>query len=373
MSENILNDDESISSGKDKTPNKPKSERKRSEEFALLGLEHPFPKARRRERRPFTEDEDIDLLRGFYMYGPAWSRIRIDPIFKFSERRATDLRDRFRNRYPDKYADAGYKSRPENFPKAPTRTSQKDGLSEPGSALSMSGPAIEPKNERKVFPDSFLYDAPAEKSDPMDFTSRDQTLDWAMNTPPAFSTAGNVSSSFMSHPYWEPPRTTLDPLKLATISNTPSSATNTRSHSPRLAINTKKKPGFVALNDILHASSTSALAPEPEFTTATGTAKNLTLPPPSFGFTPDMDTATADPSFLLSSHFNNSTSSAGQTKRRTAGTESGIGGGSGGAGGIEKRGVELDRMLLWEDMATHPIFDIDGDGSITGGERGGMR
>ena len=243
----------------------------------------------------------------------------------------------------------------------------------------MPGTVIQSKNERKVFPDSFLYDPQAEKSDPMDFASRDQTLDWAMNTPPTFSASGTVTSTFMSNQldnppsYWEPPRTTLDPLKLATISNAPSSTANTHGHSPRLAINTKKKQGFVALNDILHTSSTDAPTTEPEFVTATGAIKNITLPPPSFGFTSDMDTTTADPSFLLSSDLNSSTSSAGQTRRRTAGVESGIGGSSGSGTGAEKRGAELDRMLLWEDMATHPIFDIDGDGSAAGGERGGMR
>ena len=39
-----------------------------------------------------------------------WATIVKDPIFQAQNRRSTDLRDRFRNAFPDLYQAAGYKS-----------------------------------------------------------------------------------------------------------------------------------------------------------------------------------------------------------------------------------------------------------------------
>ncbi|KAG0151633.1 hypothetical protein CROQUDRAFT_86673 [Cronartium quercuum f. sp. fusiforme G11] len=63
----------------------------------------------RRERKQFSLEEDEALKKGYAKYGTAWSSIQRDPIL--SARKATDLRDRFRNAFPDLYAAAGYKSR----------------------------------------------------------------------------------------------------------------------------------------------------------------------------------------------------------------------------------------------------------------------
>lgn len=71
-------------------------------------------KINRKDRRSFTPEEDERLLQGFLKHGPAWSKIQRDASLHFSERRSTDLRDRFRNAFPDRYTAAGYKGRPQS-------------------------------------------------------------------------------------------------------------------------------------------------------------------------------------------------------------------------------------------------------------------
>ncbi|KAA1104138.1 hypothetical protein PGT21_011832 [Puccinia graminis f. sp. tritici] len=63
----------------------------------------------RRERKQFSAEEDAALKRGYIKFGTAWSSIQRDPIL--ASRKATDLRDRFRNAFPDLYIAAGYKPR----------------------------------------------------------------------------------------------------------------------------------------------------------------------------------------------------------------------------------------------------------------------
>lgn len=83
--------------------------RKGPAELAEMGIDGPFFKNKRRERREFTDRDDNALLRGFDRHGPTWHAIRSDPELGFSSRHPTDLRDRFRTRFPEKYAKAGYK------------------------------------------------------------------------------------------------------------------------------------------------------------------------------------------------------------------------------------------------------------------------
>ncbi|THH15864.1 hypothetical protein EW146_g4682 [Bondarzewia mesenterica] len=70
-----------------------------------------FEKTRSKKRRPFTEDEDRALKAGYDKHGTVWATIVKDPIFQEQNRRSTDLRDRFRNAFPDLYQAAGYKPR----------------------------------------------------------------------------------------------------------------------------------------------------------------------------------------------------------------------------------------------------------------------
>lgn len=110
-SENILIDDsKSRSKGPKGSPtdsdsNKKKSRahRKNMEDLAELGIHGPFKKSHRRERRPFTEQDDHEILEGLEYYGPAWTKIQRDPRFHLSTRQPTDLRDRVRNKYPAVY------------------------------------------------------------------------------------------------------------------------------------------------------------------------------------------------------------------------------------------------------------------------------
>jgi hypothetical protein len=71
-----------------------------------------FSKAKRKERTPFSKAEDENLLIGFGKYGGKWSLIQKDETLGLQHRRSTDLRDRFRNAYPDKYIGAGFKPPP---------------------------------------------------------------------------------------------------------------------------------------------------------------------------------------------------------------------------------------------------------------------
>ena len=66
---------------------------------------------RSKRRRPFTEEEDKALKAGYEKHGTVWATIVKDPVFQGQNRRSTDLRDRFRNAYPDLYQAAGYKPR----------------------------------------------------------------------------------------------------------------------------------------------------------------------------------------------------------------------------------------------------------------------
>lgn len=70
-----------------------------------------FEKTRSKRRRPFTEEEDKALKAGYERHGTIWAAIVKDPVFQEQNRRSTDLRDRFRNAYPDLYEAAGYKPR----------------------------------------------------------------------------------------------------------------------------------------------------------------------------------------------------------------------------------------------------------------------
>ena len=94
-----------------------RSDRKSSADLRELGIEEPFPKAKRRRRTAYTAAEDEALLKGFERHGNSWAAIRQDFELGLNERTATDLRDRFRTRYPKEYAEAGLAPRPEVFPK----------------------------------------------------------------------------------------------------------------------------------------------------------------------------------------------------------------------------------------------------------------
>jgi Myb-like DNA-binding domain len=114
LSENILIETEELNAPETLPPPQPDSDsnpkqrktrahRKKMEDLAELGIHGPFKKSHRRERRPFTEQDDREILDGLEQYGPAWTKIQRDPRFNLSTRQPTDLRDRVRNKYPEIY------------------------------------------------------------------------------------------------------------------------------------------------------------------------------------------------------------------------------------------------------------------------------
>lgn len=84
-------------------PKKSRAHRKKIEDLQAMGIHGPFKKSHRRERRPFTQQDDDEILEGLQVYGPAWTKIQRDPRFNLSSRQPTDLRDRVRNKYPEMY------------------------------------------------------------------------------------------------------------------------------------------------------------------------------------------------------------------------------------------------------------------------------
>ncbi len=108
MAENILIDDEDgfpaglggVDSPKSR---KSRAHRKKIEDLVELGIQGPIQKSLRRERRPFSDEEDRAIIEGYAIYGPVWTRIQRDTRFNLQSRQPTDLRDRFRNKHRDKF------------------------------------------------------------------------------------------------------------------------------------------------------------------------------------------------------------------------------------------------------------------------------
>ena len=147
MSENILIDEaeidantgaEEISLSKSR---KSRAHRKKLEDLAQLGIEGPFRKSQRRERKPFSDQEDREILMGYDIYGPAWTRIQRDPRFHLQIRQPTDLRDRFRNKYPEKFRSdecKDLKEAPKDAQRSESREKEGVSSSHPTSTLQPS-------------------------------------------------------------------------------------------------------------------------------------------------------------------------------------------------------------------------------------------
>lgn len=90
-----------------------RSDRKSSSELLKIGIKGPFERSKRRRRTDYTAAEDEALLLGFRKHDNSWAAIRQDSSLKLAHRRATDLRDRFRTKYPEQYEKAGLAPRRE--------------------------------------------------------------------------------------------------------------------------------------------------------------------------------------------------------------------------------------------------------------------
>jgi hypothetical protein len=123
--------------------------RVRHPKLAELGIQTPFAKSTRRPRRGFTSRDDENLRKGFEKYGAAWHSMRDDRQLGFGTRHPTDLRDRFRIRFPEAYAQAGYKTKS----KTKTKQKEKQDTSQQSDATSLrqqDDALAEPKKRRKV-------------------------------------------------------------------------------------------------------------------------------------------------------------------------------------------------------------------------------
>ncbi|GJE89123.1 SANT/Myb domain-containing protein [Phanerochaete sordida] len=113
-----------------------------------------FLQSRQKKRRPFTPEEDRALKEGYDKHGTVWATIVKDPVFKEQGRRSTDLRDRFRNAWPELYAKAGYK------PRANAAKKKRLDLDADGVLEGANGPdALRPSSEPSSAPASATLDA----------------------------------------------------------------------------------------------------------------------------------------------------------------------------------------------------------------------
>ncbi|KAF2856539.1 hypothetical protein T440DRAFT_1826 [Plenodomus tracheiphilus IPT5] len=104
-------------SGDAPSPSEPEPVKKRkvsepitvASKMAEVGISGPFVKRPRRPQCKFSAQDDVNLLKGFEKYGSVWRAIRNDADLGFQFRRPTDLRDRFRIKYPEKFAKSGHK------------------------------------------------------------------------------------------------------------------------------------------------------------------------------------------------------------------------------------------------------------------------
>ncbi|KAF2486101.1 hypothetical protein BDY17DRAFT_320923 [Neohortaea acidophila] len=125
------------------TPLRPKvSGRVSTSQLHELGIDEPFEKSTRRQRTLYTAAEDQALLRGFQEHGNSWAAIRKSHDV-LRNRRTTDLRDRFRTRYPEEFAKIGLAPRPKHSTaKArPERHADRGGQN-------VVGVAIQPRDEQ---------------------------------------------------------------------------------------------------------------------------------------------------------------------------------------------------------------------------------
>lgn len=115
-------------------PKKSRAHRKKLEDLQAMGIHGPFKKSHRRERRPFTQTDDDQILEGLNLYGPAWTKIQRDPRFDLSSRQPTDLRDRVRNKYPEVYKQIEEKQAHGKEPVAMTASTTSASTSAPSSS-----------------------------------------------------------------------------------------------------------------------------------------------------------------------------------------------------------------------------------------------
>lgn len=147
-----------------------------------MGFEEPyFTKSTRRCRRAFTAAEDEAILKGYAVHGFQWSLIQQDRRLNLYHRKPTDLRDRFRTRFPNSYREGGSVS-------GKTVEDQRDlDLSVEGSARtpSVQGKENPPSQQQPLLPDV---------TSPTPSTNRKQAKPAVESTPSGFTSTAIQSA-----------------------------------------------------------------------------------------------------------------------------------------------------------------------------------
>ncbi|KAF4583299.1 MYB DNA-binding domain containing protein [Ophiocordyceps camponoti-floridani] len=180
---------------------KSRAHRKKMEDLVKLGIHGPFKKSHRRERRPFTENDDREILEGLDIYGPAWTRIQRDTRFHLSSRQPTDLRDRVRNKYPGVY------QRIEKGTLQAKDDNRGNDILEPSINMSIDDSLKRPKttatagNSHSASNKEDMYTWPLQVIDQSPFIQPPQTLDFGegMSAPPLVrgGSSGGLSVSHL--------------------------------------------------------------------------------------------------------------------------------------------------------------------------------
>ena len=179
-----------------------------------------FEKTRSKRRRPFTRAEDRALKAGYEKHGTRWAIIVKDPIFAEQNRRSTDLRDRFRNAFPDLYQAAGYKARSASKKKllldgmVVGRAADDDQLS------TTAGPV---RSRRRAKTSQELLRGGTKSVPESTVCSEDEESEssQAFKTPPMFVFVENVSIATYRPPTKRSQTTTTTTTTVSTTSNMP--------------------------------------------------------------------------------------------------------------------------------------------------------
>lgn len=102
----------------------------------------------RRGRMKFTDEEDEALLRGYEKYASQWQKIRTDPELGLEHRSRTDLRDRFRNKFPQQYKSEFNGKKP--LDERDANQGSKEAHSTEGSKRSTAPPLESTKDKAEV-------------------------------------------------------------------------------------------------------------------------------------------------------------------------------------------------------------------------------
>lgn len=135
-----------------KKTNNSRSERLCDDERVRLGINEAIERDQtnpsgRRRRRLWTREEDTNLMRGVEKYGFAWTTMQEDESLNLKHRKATDLRDRIRNKFPDGYKNAGFRPVRSKHIGMPSGTPQSETFS-----MNSDGPASDNKTGHNSIP-----------------------------------------------------------------------------------------------------------------------------------------------------------------------------------------------------------------------------